>query len=84
MPMLLDEILTEYADRAFEAARLGPSGAHTTRDLVSAQLLARLEAGGDAMRFVDNNGQIRWKATPDLRQYLKDLELDAQADLRDV
>ena len=59
-------------------------GVHTARDLVSAETLIELEAAGDAMRFVDAHGRIAWKATPSLRQYLKDLELDAEDDLEDV
>jgi NADH-quinone oxidoreductase subunit B len=42
------------------------------------------EASGDAMRFVDTDGRIAWKATPNLCQHLKDLELDADDDLEDV
>ena len=53
MPMLMDKILTEYADQAYETARLGRNGVHTTRDLVSPKMLAELEAAGDAMRFVN-------------------------------
>ena len=55
----------------------------TTRDRVSAEMLIELEAAGDAMRFVDGNGRIAWKATPKLRDYLMDLQLDAEADLED-
>jgi hypothetical protein len=47
-------------------------------------MLAQLEARGDAMRFGDTNGQIAWKATPNLCQYLMDVELDAQGDLEDI
>ena len=42
------------------------------------------EATGDAMRYVNPRGQIAWKATPQLRDYLMDLQLDAEADLEDV
>jgi hypothetical protein len=35
------------------------------------------------MRYLDSKGRIVWKATPDLRDYLNDLRLDAQADLAD-
>ena len=38
---------------------------------------------GDAMRFVNGNGRIAWKATPRLRDYLMDLQLDAEDDLED-
>ena len=81
---LMDKILTEYADQAYEITRLRRNGVHTTRDLVSAETLIELEAAGNAMRFVDTNGQIAWKATPSLCQYLNDLELDAEDDLEDV
>ena len=83
MPILMDKILREYADQAYEAARLGRNGVHTTRDRVSAEMLAELEAAGDAMRYVNSRGQIAWKATPQLRDYLMDLQLDAEADLED-
>jgi hypothetical protein len=47
-------------------------------------MLAELEAAGDAMRFVNGRGQIAWKATPQLRDYLRDRLLDAEADLEDI
>jgi hypothetical protein len=84
MPILMDQILSEYVDEAVETSRLRRNSASKTRDLISAEMLAGLEASGQAMRFVDTNGRITWKATPSLRQHLKDLELDAQADLQDV
>ena len=40
MPFLMDKILTEYADQAYDASRLGRNGVHTTRQLVSAEMLA--------------------------------------------
>ena len=75
---LMDQILTDYADQAYEATRLGRNGIHPARDRVFAEMLAALEASGDAMRYVTCHGEIAWKATPKLRQYLKDIELDAQ------
>ena len=80
MPILMDQFLTEYADHAYEAARLGRNGVHPARDRVSAGMLIELEAAGDAMRYVNPRGQIAWKATPQLRNYLSDLQLDAEAD----
>jgi hypothetical protein len=81
MPILMDQILTEYADQAYEAVRLRRNGVQMTRDLVPAEMLAELEAAGDAIRFVDAEGRIAWKATPSLCQCLMDLQLDAEADL---
>jgi hypothetical protein len=84
MPILLDKILAEYADQAFETARLRRNSVHTARDRVSAGILADLEATGEAMRYLDSDGQIAWKATPRLCDYLMDLRLDAEADLEDI
>jgi hypothetical protein len=58
MSTLMDKILTEHADQAYEVSRLGRNGVHGARDLVSAEMLADLEATGDAMRFVDGEGRI--------------------------
>ena len=51
--------------------------------MVFAEALADLESQGDAMRYLNSKGRIAWKATPDLRDYLNDLKLDAEADLED-
>jgi hypothetical protein len=84
MPIFMDQILSEYADQAFESARLRRNGVRTARDWISAEMLAELEAVGDAMRYLNSDGQIAWKATPRLRNYLIDLRLDAGADLEDL
>jgi uncharacterized protein with HEPN domain len=84
MKVALDEILTEYADQAVETARLRRNGVHTARELVSATMLVELEAIGEAMRYLNSDGQIAWKATPQLRDYLMDLQLDAEADLENI
>ena len=84
MPISMDKNLPVYADQAFEkAARLGRNGVHTARELVSAEILAELEATGDAMRYVNSHGRIAWKATPRLLDHLIDRQLDAEADLED-
>jgi hypothetical protein len=79
----MDKILTEYADQAYETTRLRRNCVHTAHDVVFSEILAELEAIGDAMRYVNPHSQIAWKATPNLCQYLKDLEHDAQDDLED-
>ncbi len=83
MLFLMDDILTECADQAYETACLRRNGAHPSREQVFAEMLAELESIGDAMRFVDAKGRVAWKATSNLRDYLKDLEMDAQDDLKD-
>jgi hypothetical protein len=84
MKIRMNKILMGHSDQAFEAAGLRRNSVHATQDTVLAETLAELEATGDAMRFVDGKGQIAWKATPRLRNYLMDLQLDAQEDLDQV
>jgi hypothetical protein len=83
MKIKMDRILQEIVEQAYEEARLGRIGGFPDRDLVFIEILANLESDGDAMRYVDSQGRIAWKATPDLRDYLNDLKLDAEADLAD-
>jgi len=47
-------------------------------------MLVELEAAGDAMRFVDGDAGLLGKRHPNLRDYLTDLQLDAEADLEDI
>ena len=81
MPILIDEILQEITDQAYQAGRLRRNRVQPASDLVSAEMLGELEGSGDAMRFVDDRGRIAWKATPQLRDHQKGLERDAQDDL---
>ena len=67
-----------------KSARLRRKAGHAARELVSAEMLAELEAAGDAMRYVNSHGQIAWKATPHLRDYLMDVLRDAKDDLEDL
>lgn len=84
MPILMDKILTAYADQAYETARLGRNGAHPSHDRFFADILVDLEASGDAMRIMNAEGRIAWRATPKLHSYLIDIWLDAEADLEDL
>jgi hypothetical protein len=83
MKIRMDTFVRELVEESWEWARLGRIGGFPDRDVVFAEALADLESQGDAMRYVDSRGRIAWKATPDLRDYLNDLKLDAEADLED-
>lgn len=83
MKFRMDRIVRELVEEAWEWARLGRIGGFLARDVVFAEALADLESQGDAMRYLNSKGRIAWKATPDLRDYLNDLKLDAEADLED-
>ena len=84
MLFLMDTILMEYADRALEASRLGRTGVHTTRYLAFSEMLAQLEASGDAMRFVKPMVELPGRRHQTCVRYLRDLELEAQEDLEDI
>ena len=83
MKILMDKILREIVEQANEEAHLRRIGGFQDRNLILAEILADLESDVDAMRYLDSQGRIAWKATPDLRDYLNDLQLDAEADLED-
>jgi hypothetical protein len=83
MKFRMDKIIRELVEESWEWARLGRDRDFLDQDAVFAETLADLESDGNAMRYVDSKGRIAWKATPDLRDYLKDLRLDAEADLED-
>jgi hypothetical protein len=49
-----------------------------------AQILSEWEAVGNAMRYVGQRGQIRWKATPKFLDRLRDAKLDAIEDSEEL
>jgi hypothetical protein len=48
------------------------------------EILREWEAAGDAMRYVGQRGQIRWKATPKFLDRLRDAKLDAIEEFEDL
>jgi hypothetical protein len=54
----------------------------TKRQLI-AQILHQYQERGDAMRHLDNQGKIGWKASPRFLTMLADAEREAQGDLED-
>jgi hypothetical protein len=81
MKFRVDKIIRELVEESWEWARLGRSRDFVDRDQVFAEALAELESRGDAMRFLDSKGRIAWKATPNLRDYIRDLRIDAEEEL---
>jgi len=49
-----------------------------------AQILMEFEEAGDAMRYLNRDGQIAWRATPRMLRNLADAERAAEDDLADV
>jgi hypothetical protein len=81
MEYQMDKVLRECVEYACELARLGRSGGLLDRSEILAEVLIQFEGDGNAMRYVNSKGRIAWKATPQLRDFLEDLRLDAEADL---
>jgi len=55
---------------------------HPRTELI-AQILREFEEAGDAMRFLNADGRIAWKATPRMLARLADAEREARDDLAD-
>ena len=48
-----------------------------------AQILGKFEEAGDAMRFLNADGRVAWKATPGMLSRLADAEQEAIDDMED-
>jgi len=84
MKVRLDKLLREQFEISKKLCRLRRKRCGAAYDLVLAEVLCELEAKGDAMRYLDDSGHIAWRATPTLRDYIDDLQLDAEADLQEA
>jgi hypothetical protein len=80
MSISISKTLKDYIDETYSHVRLRRNGDNLGRHSVLAEILADLEANGDAMRYLDAKGRIAWKATPRLQSILADLQADAVAD----
>ena len=78
MKLHLNPILKFWVDVERESRRNVMPQAQTEAIV---QILREWEEAGDAMRYVDRLGQIRWKATPNFLDRLHDAELDAKEEL---
>jgi hypothetical protein len=83
MNILMDKTLRDFIEDIHEWDHLGRTDEFRHQKAVFAEILCDLESSGYAMRHLDSKGQIAWRATPDLRSYLNDLRLDAEAEMED-
>ncbi len=81
MKLRMDRTLRFWVDVAYEDIKADHP--NLTKGQVLARILRQYEACGDAMRYLDANGTIAWKATPWLLTRLADAERDALDDLED-
>jgi hypothetical protein len=79
MKILMDKTLRFWAEVACE--NLQSSGANLTKRQLLAQILQQYERRGDAMRYLNEQGKIGWKASPRFLSMLADAERDARDDL---
>jgi hypothetical protein len=81
MKLRMDKTLRFWVDVAYDHIKSAHDNL-TKRQLV-AQILRTYEERGDAMRCLDNQGNIAWKASPRFLTMLADAEREAEADLQD-
>ncbi len=81
MKIQMDNTLRFWVGVAYE--NVEPDHPKLTKRQLVAQILRQYERRGHAMRYLDNQGKITWKASPRFLTMLADAERDAQDDLDD-
>ena len=81
MKLRMDKALQFWVDVALE--HIKSDHANRTKRQLVAQILQQYERRGDAMRYLNEQGKIAWKASPRFLTALADAERDARDDLAD-
>ena len=81
MKFRMDATLRFWVDVAYDDIKL--DHIDLTKRQLLAQILRKYEKRGHAMRCLDNQGKIGWKASPRFLTMLADAERDAQDELED-
>jgi hypothetical protein len=81
MKLRMDKTLRFWVDVAYE--HIKSDHIELTKRQLVAQILHQYQERGDAMRYLDANGKIGWKASPRFLTTLADAEREAQDDLAD-
>ena len=81
MKFRMDKTLRFWVDVAYEDIKSDHE--HPTKGQLVAQILRKYEQRGDAMRCLNKQGKISWKASPRFLSMLSDAERDARDDLAD-
>jgi hypothetical protein len=82
MKILMDKTLRFWADVAYE--RIKSANSQFSKRQLVAQILREYERRGDAMRYLNEDGKIAWKASPRFLMMLADAERDARDDLAEL
>jgi hypothetical protein len=81
MKFHMDATLRFWVDVAYDEIK--SDHIDLTKRQLMAQILREYERRGDAMRYLDKQGKIGWKASPRFLTMLADAEREAQDDLED-
>jgi hypothetical protein len=81
MKFRMDKTLRFWVDVAYEDIKSDHE--HPTKGQLVAQILRKYEQRGDALRRLNTQGEIVWKASPRFLSLLADAERDARDDLAD-
>ena len=74
MKIRIDKTLKFWVE--VELERVKSSHPNTSSKALRSSILVEFEAAGDAMRTVNSNGAIAWKATPKMLEKLAEAELE--------
>jgi hypothetical protein len=81
MKFRMTKVLRFWVECEFDDVKdQGPS---RRKSDVLAQILREFEEAGDAMRYLNADGRVAWKATPRMLTRLADAEQEARDDLAD-
>jgi hypothetical protein len=81
MKFRMDKTLSFWVDCSYEDRR--QENANRTEAELIAEILRDYERCGDAMRYLNTEGQIAWKASPWMLSRLADAEREAEDDMAD-
>jgi hypothetical protein len=81
MKFRMTKALRFWVDVEYERIRNHCPG-HSRTELLS-QILRKFEEAGDALRYLNGDGRVAWKATPRMLTRLADAEHGARDDLAD-
>jgi hypothetical protein len=81
MQFRMDKTLRFWVDCSYEDRRY--ENPKRTRTQLIAEILYDYERHGDAMRYLNVEGEIAWKASPAMLQRLADAEREVQDDMED-
>jgi hypothetical protein len=81
MKFRMDKTMRFWLDEAYE--NIKSDHPKLTKRRLIAQILHQYQDRGDAMRYVDVEGKIAWKASPRFLTMLADAERDAQDELEE-